>query len=306
MKITNKEVSVKTGDKEYNFTNLILNNYLDLFADSFVNFKDKKLWYCFLSFTETNNNLNEKSTSMEYDVILETDTNKEIEILSAQSITNKYYYQKEISGKIQDYLGSTLKTIGFGTITSSGEYILYAYLDVMRYNIMVQENQPLIISRTDTVETDMQFWSSSNLIKAPLHLTKQGARIFQGINLTHFIPKLHSVGFGVLPYTLNKEYLVKDLTIEKTETGTLKVQDKITVDYLKALYFNENLKMSDSLLMQKPSYPFLIYKFKIYKRTPGLYPDFTPVDEETDKYYTQYTKLTKHSDLALKIKYERS
>lgn len=49
MKIENKEIGIKIGDKELKFTNMILNSYLDLFADSFIEFKNKDLPYCLLN-----------------------------------------------------------------------------------------------------------------------------------------------------------------------------------------------------------------------------------------------------------------
>ena len=46
MKVKNLEVGIKIGNKQHKFTNLILNKYLDLFAYSFLEFKDKNLDFC--------------------------------------------------------------------------------------------------------------------------------------------------------------------------------------------------------------------------------------------------------------------
>ena len=304
MKIKNQEVSIKIGKKEHKFTNMILNNYLDLFASSFVEFQNKELLLCFLSFTEPNYDINENSTEMDYDVILEADLNKQTEILSPKSITNKYFYNTEIFGKISDYNGETIKGIGFGQYNSTGGYTIYAFLDVMRYNITAQENQPIAVSRVDKIETDMEFYSPSNLVKGPIHLTKKGMLNLFGMNYTTIIPKLYSIGFGVLPYKLDKEYLTEELTIQKTGTGVLEVNNQLEVEYLKGLYFKDNLYMSDSLKLQKPSYPLLIYKFKLFEET---YPDpeEPAVFVDTGKWYTQYKKLDKYGKINLKIKYER-
>ena len=43
MKIKNESVTIKIGNKERSFHNLILNSYIDLFADSFLKFKNKLL-----------------------------------------------------------------------------------------------------------------------------------------------------------------------------------------------------------------------------------------------------------------------
>ena len=43
MKIQNKEIDIKIGKKELKFTNMILDSYLDLFANSFISFN----FFCF-------------------------------------------------------------------------------------------------------------------------------------------------------------------------------------------------------------------------------------------------------------------
>lgn len=304
MKIKNQEVAIKIGKKERKFTNMILNNYIDLFADSFVNFKNKELPICLISFTEPNYGINESSTEMDYDIVLEADLSKQTEILGEKSVINKYYYSNILEGNLQDYLGETIKGIGFGQYSGTGEYTIYAYLDVMRYNITVQENQPILVSRIDKVESDMEFYSPSSLVKAPIHLTKKGMLNLFGMDYTAIIPKLYSIGFGVLPYRLDKEYLAENLIIQKNGIGVLEIKDQLEVDYLKGLYFSDNLYMSDSLKLQKPSYPFLIYKFKLFEETyPN--PEEPPVYVDTGKWYTQYKKLDKHGRIDLKIKYER-
>ncbi len=308
MKIKNEEVSIKIGNKEHKFTNLILNSYLDLFADSFLNFKNKNLTYCLVNFTHSNVGIKENSTSMNYDLVLETYLEDEIEILTDRSVTNKYYYDKEVSGgkTWAEFASRQIQDIGFAMYNNTTKkYIIYAYLNVANYNIIVQGNQPIVISRTDKIESDMDLWVSDTTIKGPIHLTKRG--IIKYIDNNYFTnkPVLYSIGFGVLPYAINKEYLVKDLTIQKSGTGVLEVQNTLEAYYKKLNKFSDDLYMSDNLILQEPSYPFLIYKFKIFEET---YPDpeQPAVWVDTGMYYTQYKKISKHGKLNLKIKYERS
>lgn len=307
MKIKNEEVSIKIGNKEHKFTNMILNNYLDLFANNFINFKDKGLPYCLISFTKTNYNIDESSTSMKYDLILQLNLDEETEILTERSVINKYCYTQEQPGEatVQDFVGNTVKSIGFANYNYDvSDYEIYAYLDVTRYNIMIQENQPFIVSRTDKIESDMKFWASSNSIKGPIHLTKRGALNVLGYDYNRIIPKLYSIGLGVLPYTLNKEYLAEDLVIQKTDLGTIEINNQIQTGYTENLFFSNALHMSDSLVLKQPNYPLLIYKFKLYEETfpdpeePAIYVD-------TNKYYVQYQELKKYGNIDLKIKYER-
>ena len=71
MKVKNLEVSIKVGNKQHKFTNLILNKYLDLFADSFLEFKDKNLDFCCVNLTNEKTLVTAESTEMPFDTILE-------------------------------------------------------------------------------------------------------------------------------------------------------------------------------------------------------------------------------------------
>lgn len=305
MKIENKEISIKIGKKELKFTNLILNSYLNLFADSFINFQHKDLPYCLISFNK-NNIINENSTEMEYDLILEAEFNKNTEILSPKSIINKYYYRNpQVGQEWNTFLGKSIINIGFANFNyNTGKYELYAFLDVSNYNIIVQD-QPIIISRIDKITSDMNLWANSSEIKAPYHLSMRGMLNYEGMEYFRTIPKLYSVGFGVLPYTLNKEYLVEDLTIQRNGTGIVEIQDVLEAQYKSnTKYFNSNIYFNNDWYFQEPTYNYMIYKFKLFKETyPN--PEEEAVWVDTGLYYTQYKKLTKNGKLNLKIKYER-
>lgn len=307
MKIKNEEVGIKIGNKEHKFRNMIMDTYLDVFAENFTNFKYKGLPYCLISFTKLNYGMNEQSTSMEYDVTLELSLDDDYETITPQGVVNKYYYRNEEaeSPMIKDFIGKTIKSIGFADYNyETHELSLRAYLDVSRYNITIQENQPLIISRVDKITTDLNFWASSNLIKGPIHLTKNGILDMVGYNYNRIIPKLYSIGFGILPYTINKEYLAENLIIQKTGTGIIEINNQLDTGYRKNLYFSDDLYMSDNLLLKQANYPFLIYKFKLYEETyPDPEEDVVLVD--TQRYYTQYQELRKYGKINLKIKYER-
>lgn len=307
MKIENKEIGIKIGDKELNFTNMILNSYLDLFADSFIEFKNKDLPYCLINFNNINN-ITENSTEMNYDLILEADFNKNIEVLSPTSIINKYYYRNpQVGQEWSSYIEKPIISIGFANYDYTlNKYVIYAYLDVSNYNIIVQENQPIIISRIDKITSDMKLWGNSSKIKAPYHLSMRGMLNYEGMEYFRTIPKLYSIGFGVLPYTLNKEYLVKDLTIQRGNTGIVEIQDILEAQYRpNTKYFNTDIYFDNDWYFQEPTYDYMIYKFKLYKETyPN--PEEDPVWVDTGLFYTQYKKLRKNGNINLSIKYERS
>ena len=50
MKIKNENVCIQVGKKKIELHNLILNSYLDLFAESFLKFKNKAMYYCYIKF----------------------------------------------------------------------------------------------------------------------------------------------------------------------------------------------------------------------------------------------------------------
>lgn len=307
MKIENKEIGIRIGNKQLKFTNMILNSYLDLFADSFIDFKNKNLPYCLVNFNNINN-ITEDSTEMDYDLVLEADFNKNIEVLSSISIINKYYYQTpQVGQEWSAYVGKPIISIGFANYDYTlNKYIIYAYLDVSNYNIIVQENQPIIISRIDKITSDMNFWSNSDKIKAPYHLTVDGLHEIYGMEYGRILPKLYSIGFGVLPYTLNKEYLVENLTIRRGNTGIVEIQDILEAQYKpNTKYFNKDIYFNNDWCFQECTYNYMIYKFKLYKETYSD-PEKDPVWIDTGLFYTQYKKIEKNGNINLSIKYERS
>lgn len=308
MKIENKEIGIKIGDKELKFTNIILNSYLNLFADSFINFKNKDLPYCLVNFTHYNNKIDKTSTEMNYDLILEADFDKNIEILTENSITNKYYYRHaQVGQEWETYKNKAIIDIGFANYDYvSNKYVIYAYLNVSNYNIMVQDNQPIIISRVDKITSDMSMWANNSEIKAPYHLSMRGMLNYEGMEYFTTIPKLYSIGFGVLPYSLSKEYLVEDLVIQRGDVGIVEIKNVLEAQYKSnTKYFNTDIYFDNNWCFQDPTYNYIIYKFKLYKETYEN-PENPPVWIDTGLFYTQYKKISKNGKINLSIKYERS
>lgn len=309
MKIKNLEVGLKIGNNQKKFTNLICNSYLDLFADSFLNFKEKNLPYCFVNFTKNNYNITADSTKMEYDTILEADFSQNVEVLTDRNIINKYYYITPVveHKTLENFKGQPIKQIGFGNYDYDlDDYILYAYLDISKYNIVIQENQPIVINRIDKIASDMKFWSNSNTLKGPYHLTGRGMLETGGFDYNRILPKLYSVGFGILPYLYKSEYLAENLNIEKTETGEITING-IESNFAKNdLFPRPDLYPSPTLYPQEPTANLLIYKFKMYKEVYED-PEQPPNLVDTGLFYVQYKELSRFGLISnLKIKYERS
>lgn len=308
MKVSNEFVRIRTGNKEKIFRNLILNNYLKLYADSFLEFKDKTLNACLINFTH-DNKITEESTSMKYDLVIIADSRDIFQKNSPTQITTEYYYRRQISGEdiyISDnykkWFGSNIKDIGFAHYDyGTQEYILYAYLDVSAYNVVLQENQPLAVVRQDKVTSDYDFWSNSPRVNAPFHLSTDGFKDIVGFEATYYYPKLYSVGFGELPYSLQKEYKKSELDVTQTAN---KIQIKNVAGNYKSdtLYFNPNLLMSEELKMQDATWRYLVFVFHLWTRENPESSNY--IDTELE--YRQYTELRKHGIINIDISYERS
>ena len=308
MKIENKEVTIKIGNKTKTFKNLILNSYLDLFADSFLDFKEKNLPYCLVNFTKANLDINENSSIMQYDTILEADFSNNVEILTDSNIINKYFYETPVGGYpyLENFKGQTIKQLGFANYDyTKQDYVLYAFIDVSKYGITIQDNQPVIISRVDKITSDMKFWSNDTRIKAPYHLTGRGLLGFVGMEYQRIIPKLYSVGVGVLPYVFTQEFLAEDLDIQRKGVGGVVINKSFINVAENDLYPSPELFPSPDLYLQKPTANLLIYKFKMFIEHYED-PSEPPVLVDTGLFYVQYKEINNFGVIEkLKINYER-
>lgn len=330
MKIENKEVSVKIGNKTKTFKNLILNSYLNLFADSFIDFKNKDLPYCFVNITKTNSNIDENSTTMEYDTILEADFSNNIEILTENTLINKYYYKNLVNGEnsLSNYLGQTIKELGFGNYDYETEsFKIYAFLDVSRYDLYIQKNQPIIISRIDKITSDMKMYSTLDEIKGPIHLTTRGLLETKGMEYDTVVSKLHSVGFGTLYNKIEDEFFVDELKFEKDGIGSVSIssgkylasfpssetypstslypakEKELKIENKgEGLYPSFSLYPSQNNYMMQSTQKWIIYKFKLFRiRSEGT----EEIIEDTGEYYYQSKHVNMFGKLKLKVKYER-
>lgn len=307
MKIENLEVGIKIGDKDRIFKNLILNSYLNLFASNLINFKEKNLPYCLVNFTKNNMNVDENSTTMHYDTILEATFEDNIEILTSNSIINKYFYKNAVveQKELSEFEGQPIRQLGFANYDyEKKEYKVYAYLDISKYNIIIQKGQPVIISRIDKIESDMNFWTNSNSVKGPIHLTGRGMLIHRGIEYLRIIPKLHSIGFGFLPYLFKEEYIIEDLALRTENIGEVIINKQFKNYRKNDLYPSDILYPNKALYPQEGTANLLIYKFKLYLETYED-PVQPPILKDTGMYYTQYKEIDKYGIINLKIKYER-
>lgn len=190
MRIRNDLVSIKIGKKQYDFNNLILNEYLNRFAKSQLDknnmrliANDKELSYCLLKFdTPLEINENTELNNQDFDVCILSDNTNIVQEISEQEITIKYTYNSNASIwdykkntadniKISDYNNKKITAIGFNSyFAPSTNLKVCAVLDVSNYNIYLQENQDLTITRKDIISSDIQFWTENKKVKGPVHL----------------------------------------------------------------------------------------------------------------------------------------
>lgn len=334
MKIQNESITIKMGNKEKSFHNLILNSYIDLFADSFLKFKNKMLTYCYIKF-DTTQTINENSTTMEYDTILETNYYKTNETYSENTIINDYIYDIALTDypEISEFTGHQITGIGFGAYdNNTSQFLLYAFLDVSKYQIIVQEGQTITISRKDKIKSDLLFSSPFSTVKYPTHLTMRGILELEGMEYNEIFSQLYSVAFGTLYNKIDTEEIpVEELDFKKEELGIVTLigaQDyavypsktlfpSLTLfpgrssSELKKLeipdrgigkYPSKSLFPSTSLYPKQVTPKYVIYKFKLYRRK---WEDIQEVIEDTGLYYYQAQKIDGTGAIKLEIKYER-
>lgn len=333
MKIQNESVTIRLGNRERTFKNLILNSYLDLFADSFLKFKNKAMDACFIKF-DTPQVVDEDSTNMEYDLVLQTDPYKTKETYTENTIINDYIYNVKATGfkDISEFVGHQITAIGFGTYDYYEENtMLYAFLDISRYQIYVQDGQEIIISRKDKITSDLLFYSPFKEVKYPTHLTTRGILEIKDMEYDEIFSQLYSLGLGTLYNVIEEEIPLEELDIKKEGIGTIIIESAKnyasypsttlfpstslfpgrTPEGLKKLEIKnkgEGLYPSLSLYPSKNSYPkqatqkWVIYKFKLYRKR---YEGEKEIIEDTGSYYFQAQRINQTGSLKLNIKYER-
>lgn len=112
--------------------------------------------------------------------------------------------------------------------------------------------------------------------------------------------------FGVLPYSLNKEYLAENLSIQRGDIGIVEIKNALEAQYKhNTIYFDKNIYFNANWYLQDPTYNYMMYKFKMYKEV-YLNPEDDPEWIDTGLFYIQYKKIEKNGKLKLSVKYERS
>lgn len=311
MRIKNELVIIKKGNKSYEFKNLILDSYLNLFAKSQIKVKtetifaeEKELNHCFLKFDDPLEDIkyNSEIKVNEFDVHIWGNTEQ---IISENQIVVNYEYKLE---NINKYIGRKISAVGFSSGYGSDSKI-YAVLDTSNYNIYINEQQDFCISRKDVIETDAIFYSnSSKCVRGPAHLCPIGLPPIYSADIVECGAQsyLYSIGFSSYIDYIDEEFLIgNDFSVE-VKNNEIIIDGRFTNYLLKdeELFCNKALYAGNNIYPIKGNYKYLIFRYKVYQkvyyRSLGEYVEF-----DTGYYYHQVIPLEKTGKLNLKIKYER-
>lgn len=344
MKIKNENVTIKTGKKQYELKNLILNEYLCRFVKRQINenemdyaSNDIKLKYCLLKFEEPIEDLlpEKNIKNSDFDVCLMWGTSYE-QIINEKEVIIQYDYSadfiwdyNENQGKengISDYYGKKITAIGFNSYWANDNNLSFkvpvcAVLDISNYNIFLQEKQELSITRRDTITTDAFFYSNDKkIVPGPVHLAPCGVpQIIKQPNIyndtrdswrTFDDPGygiLYSIGLSSYKDYIDKEFVIKkDIQIEvnDSEINVNGLRNYLTINNSK--FPIENIYANTAIYPVRENYKYIIFKYKVWQNVhSGSFDNVKTVPTDTGYYYYQAIPIDKFGKINLKIKYER-
>ena len=334
MKIKNDLVSIKIGKKQYDFKNLILDTYLQRFIKGQLDkntinniLYGKNLIYCMLKFDTPLQNINSNSViyNQEFDAALAIGCKYEQTISEKQIIIEYTYNSKDIldysDGSIKDisnFYGRKITALGFNNTfreydeeNEMSKLPVLAVLNTENYNIYLQENQELAITRKDIITTDALFYSNNkDKIQGPAHLVPFGIpEITQ--NKKNYYSAAHGIlySIGLSSYTdyIDKEFIIgQDIEVEEngTELNIKGLENYLATD--NSLFPSNNIYPSAGLYPIKTNYKYVILKYKIWQNVhSGDFNNVITTPTDTGYYYYQAIPIDKFGELDLKIKYER-
>ena len=325
MEITNKEIEIKIGNKSHKFKNLILNNYLQMYSGCFLEDSYKSLEIAYLVF-DKKLHITEDTTQIEYDVMLPSfwmsAEDEAKQIVSNNSVEIRYVFknyasENELFPKVDwnQYVGKKITGIGFGTGDVLGE--IHAFLDTSNYDLVVQENQNIIITRVDRLQTNANFFGVN--INFPLHLSPNYFINTQNNNRRYKVA-LKNVGFGVTAQDFDVWYSENEFTVTKDNTSviittqyttiaprmglypssSLYPSDMLYPEQIEGLYPKNDLYPSDTLCPESIPFRYILYRFVVQELK-----DIEAGYEDTNMSYIQSYPLTKYGNLKYLLKYER-
>lgn len=347
MKIKNEMVNLKNGQKQFSFNNLILDEYLKKFVIGQLDYNkinsyntSKELKYCLLKFDTPIKTLSNSSIlyNQDFDICFVGGCIYEQNINGNQIITDYSYdtkwvvwdYKKNTASDnyISNYYGRKITAIGFNVTWMSyneelGKYKfpVCAVLDTSNYNIYLQENQEISITRKDIITTDAIFYSNDkNKVPGPAHLIPFG--IPQIINQPNLYNEnktswvtfnnncygiLHSIGISSYSDYIDKEFIIgQDIEVENngTELNIKGIKNYLSTEH--SFFCGDDIYSNTNLYPIKTNYKYIILKYKVWQMVArGNYNNYESIPTDTGYFYYQAIPTNKFGKSNLKIKYER-
>ena len=310
MKISNKYVEIKMGNKKYRKQNMILNTYLKRIFDMQINDNHNVCLInrCYLKLDTPIENVDyntELDGLLDFDVFIYPSYNENI-ISNKNTISLNYKFDDSrymYNGK--NFVDKSFSQLNRRKITAIGFGMnrdCFTFLDTDNMNIFINTNEDFLISRLDIIRSD----GVADKIEYPLHLINDTARKdaktivdgdYQFLETT--MAKLYSVGFGNTIGLMEEEYLIDNVETSRDDFS-------ITFDVLRTKkighYPSENLHFSFYPTMDNSKY--LIFKYRLYRR---YYNSNTEqyVITDLDKYYTMSKPNENFGNLEIKLSIER-
>ena len=360
MEIKNDCIEIKIGNKKYEFKNLILDTYLKKFVHSQLYPTDfntklrRNLKTIGIKFDEPIKDINEKSeiNILESDIVtysaslFETVEGAEKTIyvdyrynIPYSTVGSNAYYididklniEEDIAiYSLEKFKGKKIAQIFFASYwigLNDNPIYIDAILDVSNFNIYIQENQDIYITRKDIISTDAIFYYIDNeLIKYPEYLSpikvldifnqgwveyeyEEGS--YTRMEADKAYSQLYSIGFSNSIDKIEKEFINgKDFTAVE-EDNKLKIIN-IENKYLGSLiYPNINIFPSLNLYPLQEKFKYIVYKYKLFQDYI-LYYDVTEdnwvrEDRDTRLYYLQAKEidLPENKNVDLVLQYDR-
>lgn len=202
MKVKNEFIKIKSGSKEYELRNMILDEYLNRFCKRQLEIEkhnnyavNTKLVGVFLKFDTPIGDISYDSkidVNDIFDISFVSSHTNTTQTISENSIVIQYNIQQKLNesvydlknmsnySELKDYIGKKITAIGFASFFASYGTVTIntcAILDTSNYNIYVQDNQVLSIVRRDIISTDGIFnTNSKEYVPGPIHLAPDDSR----------------------------------------------------------------------------------------------------------------------------------
>ncbi len=334
MKIKNELIVIRNGKKKIELTNLILDVYLNQFADSQISTEkailtknQKFLNYCLLKFDTPLASYDETSriSNDQFSICLMDGANVN-QVGNEKKVTIQYDYVFNVSGflyeyaehdagmNLSKYYGRKITAIGFNVWwepTTQGEFVpVCAVLDVSDYNIYLQESQEFSVTRKDVIETDIEFYSPTDKIKYPVHIAPKNIDnlYLPALGMWKYwadvaYPILYSIGFSNEKDKILEEHIIANDEIYcKSDTNKLYINNINILESVPRIFLPHFL----SFTPQRSSYKYIVLKYKIFQQLLDDSGDsVTSTMVDSGYYYHCIMPITKYGKKSIVISYER-